>query len=145
MVHRIDRSVLKTAALCIALSGCAMPGSHHFGGGPAPKTAPKPCPPGNCELKVTVNDCKARGGITVEPDNVSVDEAKNMRWTIVTPGYEFTANGIMFFPPNPQFEYRHNPRPNEFHVHNRKDQPGDYYYFVNVKGCLPADPWVHNN
>ena len=145
MYHRFDRSLLKTAALCIALSGCAMPGPHHFGGGPVPRTAPTPCNPGTCELKVKVTDCKAVGGITVDPDYVSADQAVNMRWTIVTEGYEFTSNGIMFFPPNPQFENRHNPRPNEFHIHNRKEQPGDYYYFINVKGCLPADPWVRNN
>lgn len=145
MYHRFDRSLLNTAALCIALSGCAMRGPHHFGGGPVPRTAPTPCNPGTCELKVKVTDCKAVGGITVDPDYVSADQAVNMRWTIVTEGYEFTSYGIMFFPPNPQFENRHNPRPNEFHIHNRKEQPGDYYYFINVKGCLPADPWVRNN
>jgi hypothetical protein len=107
---------------------------------------PVPCNPGTCEITVKVNgDCRNADNITVDPPFVSVDSARNMRWTIATPGHEFTADGIRFDPPNAQFEPRHSPRPNEFHLHDRKSENGDFYYWVNLKGCAPKDPWVRNN
>jgi hypothetical protein len=144
MNRPFDSRVLKMAAFCVALSGCTVPGPHHLGG-PVPKAAPTPCNPGICVIKVKVTDCAAVGGITVDPDYVSADQAVNMRWAIETAGYEFTSQGIQFFPPNPQFETQPSPRPSEFRIQNHKIQPGDYYYFVNVTGCRPADPWVRNN
>lgn len=67
-----------------------------------------------------------------------------MRWEIVTPGFVFDINGIQFEPPNTQFDVQNSPRPNEFRIHNKKSQSGDFYYFVNVKGCVRHDPWVRN-
>lgn len=115
---------------------------------PTPRTPPSgpptPCNQGICIIKVTVNDCRAAGGIVLDKPFVSVDRANNMRWEIVTPGFEFDTNGIQFDPPNAQFRVQHSPRPNEFRLHNNKSTNGDFYYFVNVKGCLQMDPWVRN-
>jgi hypothetical protein len=113
---------------------------------PAPPSGnPTPCNPGTCTLTITVKgDCRQPGNISIDKPFVSTSSAINMRWTIATAGHEFTADGIRFDPPNPQFEPRNSPKPNEFHIHNKKSSNGNFYYFVNLKGCAPLDPWVHN-
>ena len=111
----------------------------------APSGNPAPCNPGTCTLTITVTgDCKQPGNISIDKPFVSTSAAVNMRWTIATPGHEFTADGVRFDPPNPQFEVKNSPKPNEFHIHNKKLKNGDFYYFVNLKGCAPLDPWVRN-
>ena len=110
-----------------------------------PTSPPSPCTPGTCTISVAVNDCRQPGGIMVDKPYVSADSAVNMRWEIVTEGFVFASDGIRFEPPNPQFEPRSSPRPNEFRIHNRKTQTGDFYYYVNVQGCLPMDPWIQNH
>ena len=110
-----------------------------------PTSPPSPCTPGACTIRVAVNDCRQPGGITVDKPYVSADSAVNMRWEIVTEGFVFATDGIRFEPPNPQFEPRQSPRPNEFRIHNRKSQSGDFSYHVNVQGCLPMDPWMQNH
>ena len=111
----------------------------------APSGNPAPCNPGTCTLTITVTgDCKQPGSISIDKPFVSTSSSVNMRWAIATPGHEFTADGIRFEPPNPQFEPRNSPKPNEFHIHNKKSSTGDFYYFVNLKGCAPLDPWVRN-
>lgn len=140
--HRIAMAAAALLA-CMAAAGPAL--AQHK---PASASA-TPCNPGNCRITVTVNDCQAEGGITVDPDNVAVNSARNMRWEIVTPGYVFAANGIQFDPPHAQFEPRNSPKPNEIHIFNKKTQNGDFYYFVNVKksgggDCRQVDPFVRN-
>ncbi len=129
-------------ALSLALS-CAYGQAARPSGSP-PGLGAAPCSPGNCEIRVTVENCNAPGGIKVDKPLVNVTQSVNMRWTIVTPGFVFSPNGIQFEPMNPQFEPRNNPQPNTFHIQNKKSLPGDFYCFVNVKGCLPLDPWVRN-
>jgi hypothetical protein len=128
------------AALCVALGACAQSKPP----GPPPGLDAARCPPGNCEIKVFVENCSAPGGIRLDKPLVEVTSAVNMRWTIVTPGFVFETNGVQFDPSNPQFELRNNPHPNEFHIHNKRSQAGDFYYFVNVRGCRQMDPWVRN-
>ena len=132
---------LPIAALCAAFYGCAQPSSR-----PSPPSglAAAACTPGVCTIQVFVDRCNAADGIRLDKPLVEVTSAVNMRWEIVTPGFEFASNGIEFDPANPQFEPRNSPRPNEFRIHNKKTAPGDYYYFVNVKGCVRHDPWVRN-
>jgi hypothetical protein len=145
-MNRTSHRIAMAAALLLAglsTSGCAQ--TKHA----APTTSPQECNPGNCRITVTVNDCQAEGGIIINPDFVLVTSARNMRWEIVTPGFEFKANGIQFDPPNAQFEPRNSPQPNEVHIHNNKTQAGDFYYYVNVKktggaDCRPVDPFVRN-
>jgi hypothetical protein len=128
-------------SLCVALCGCAQTSG-------APRVPPglvaSPCTPGVCTIQVFVDRCNAADGIRLDRPLVEVTSAVNMHWEIVTPGFEFASNGIEFDPTNPQFEPRNSPRPNEFRIHNKKTAPGDYYYFVNVKGCMRHDPWIRN-
>ncbi len=109
-----------------------------------PAGAPVPCNPGICTINVTVASCGTAGGITVDKPFVSVAGPQNMRWNIVTPGFVFAANGIEFDPPNSQFQVQNSPDPAEFRIHNQRSQSGDFYYFINVQGCLRADPWIRN-
>jgi hypothetical protein len=141
MNTQLGRSALLMAALSVALSGCAQP---MLPPNPPPGLAAAPCTPGVCTIQVFVDNCSATGGIRLDKPLVEATEAVNMRWEIVTPGFVFDTKGIEFDPPNPQFEARNSPQPNEFRIHNRKSQVGDFYYFVNVRGCARHDPWVRN-
>ena len=141
MDQNLRRAGTLITSLCVALGGCAQTGG-------APQVPPglvaSPCTPGVCTIQVFVDRCGAADGIRLDKPLVEVTSAVNMRWEIVTPGFEFASNGIEFDPTNPQFEPRNSPRPNEFRIHNKKTAPGDYYYFVNVKGCVRHDPWIRN-
>ena len=149
MHHKSRRAAMVVATLLagLALQGCSAPGGPppSDGGHMVPKAPPTPCNPGICKINVTVNDCMREGGITVDPDFVSVSMARNMRWVIVTPGFEFAPNGIVFDPPNAQFEPQNSPTTSEFRIRNLKTQAGDFYYYVNVDGCRRVDPWIRNN
>ena len=132
---------LSLVPMCFALSGCAQPAGRP---GPPPGLAAAPCTPGVCTIQVFVDQCSAVDGIRLDKPLVEASGAVNMRWEIVTPGFVFDSNGIQFEPPNDQFEVQNSPRPNEFRIHNKRLQSGDFYYFVNIKGCLRHDPWVRN-
>jgi hypothetical protein len=111
---------------------------------PPPGLAPEGCPPGVCVIQVFVDNCSAQGGIRLDKPFVSTTSAVNMRWEIATPGFEFASNGIDFDPPNAQFERQPSPGPNQFRIQNHKTQNGDFYYFVNVRGCRRHDPLIRN-
>ena len=142
-------AVAGLAALLI--TGCSQPlvsALHHV----PPTTPPVACNPGLCEIKVTVNSCTAAGGIVVDMPYVSTNASVVMRWTITTPGYAFTSNGIQFDPPDTQFIVVPDGRPNVFQVLNqhRVTSSTPYYYYVNVEttsgsACLQADPFILNN
>jgi len=138
MGHALHRWALVAAPLCMALSGCAQTRT-----APA-DLVPSPCTPGLCVIQVFVDSCTAPGGIRVDKPLVVANSAINMRWQIMTTGFVFASDGIVFDPPNAQFELRNNPSPNEFRIHNRKSQTGDFKYTVKVQGCTPHDPWVRN-
>lgn len=138
MSHPLHRLPFLVAPLCLALSSCAQTRT-----APADLT-PSPCSPGVCVIQVFVDSCTAKGGIRVDKPLVQANSAINMRWEIMTTGFVFASDGIVFDPPNPQFELRNNPSPNEFRIHNRKSQTGDFKYTVKVQGCTPYDPWVRN-
>jgi len=129
------------AMLCVALGSCAQPTGQP---GPPAGLAASPCTPGMCTIQVFVDQCDRPNGIRLDKPLVEAASAVNMRWEIVTPGFVFDTNGIQFDPPNAQFDVQPSPRPNEFRIHNKKTGTGDFYYFVNVKGCVRHDPWVRN-
>jgi hypothetical protein len=132
------RSWCWLVAALAPLVGCTTPRS------PPAGIAAVPCTPGVCVIRVFVDDCHAPGGIRLDKPLVEADRAVNMRWEIATPGFVFAANGIAFDPPDAQFQPQPSPRPNEFRLHNAKSQAGDFYYFVNIQGCRPHDPWIRN-
>lgn len=138
MSHSSHRLAFLAATLWLTLSGCAQPKIA------PPGLVPSTCPPGLCVIQVFVDSCTATDGIRVDKPLVSAGAAVNMRWEIVTSGFVFAADGIVFDPPNPQFAPQNNPTPGEFRMHNSKSQTGDYKYTVNVQGCTPLDPWVRN-
>jgi hypothetical protein len=110
-----------------------------------PPTPPaKACTPGICVIHVYVDNCQAPGGIRVHMPYASTGGAVNLRWVIDTPGYVFAANGIEFDPADPQFEPKASPQPSEFRIQDHNSSAGDYYYYVNVQGCLQLDPWIKN-
>ncbi len=137
----LRRMALSIGTLCVTVCGCAQPSSQPA---PPPGMAASPCTSGVCTIQVFVDRCNAENGIRLDKPLVEVTGAVNMRWEIVTPGFVFDTQGIQFDPPHAQFEVQHSPRPNEFRIHNKKTSSGDFYYFVNVRGCVRHDPWVRN-
>ncbi len=141
-LHTMARLALASAGVTLAVAAFAQRP-------PAPPG--RPCNPGNCVLTVTVTDCEAEGGISVDPETVVVNSARNMRWEIKpkNSGYVFAANGIQFDPPNAQFQPRNSPSPDQVHLRNAKTSNGDFYYFVNIQradgtACRQLDPFVRN-
>lgn len=141
MDKTLCRAGILIGSLCVALCGCAQTSN-------APRVPPglvaSPCTPGVCTIQVFVDNCNAQGGIRLDKPFVSTTSAVNMRWEIATPGFEFASNGIEFDPPNAQFERQPSPGPNQFRIQNHKTQNGDFYYFVNVRGCRRHDPLIRN-
>lgn len=131
-------------SMAVITASCALITPRPLGPHSPPVGPALPCNPGVCEIQVTVVACGATCCSSVDKPFVAVDTARNMRWTIVTPGHVFASNGIAFDPPDPQFAPQHSPRPNEFRIHNAKASSGDFAYYVNVQGCEPLDPWVRN-
>jgi hypothetical protein len=141
VTHSLRRLTCHSALLACALAACAQAPPRT---GPPPGLSPERCTPGVCVIQVFVDNCSAQGGIRLDKPFVSTTSAVNMRWEIATPGFEFAGNGIEFDPPNAQFEQQPSPRPNQFRMQNRKTQNGDFYYFVNVRGCRRHDPLIRN-
>ena len=146
MKNALRNGILSVSALLagIVLQGCGTTSSTPVGGFGAPTAPPWPCSPGICRIEVKVVDCVADGGITVDPPFVEVTVARNMRWVIVTPGYEFAPNGVEFSPPHAQFVTQPSPDSAQFRIRNLKTQLGDFYYYINVDGCRRVDPWIRN-
>ena len=57
------------------------------------KTASGHCSGEECQIRIDVVDCP-KGLIDVRPDTASIGNAKQIKWTIMTDGYAFTADGI---------------------------------------------------
>lgn len=128
---------------CSLLVGaCAGPGlGPHHG----------PCNAGVCKAEVTVQSCE-QGKMTVVPDPIDVHEPNNIEWTISTPGYVFTTDGIVIsgtgFKANPGVTGNGK----KYIVHdNLTDRPRKIKYVVRVKresggsACAPYDPFINNN
>jgi hypothetical protein len=136
-----------TSSHHVAMTAAALLGSFVLAG-PA-QAQEEECDPSDCTITITVNNCQATGGITVDPEVVVVRSRRHMHWVIVPQGYEFASNGIEFRNPHPQFGRRDSPRPHEFHIDNDKSEAGYFYYYVNVKevngqSCTRVDPTIHN-
>ena len=112
-----------------------------------PPGPPTICNTGICKIDVTVNDCGASGGIKVDPLILAMAGsagARTIHWKISTPGFVFAPNGIQFSPPDPQFHRLPGGPPNEIRFLNDRTSSGDFYYFVEVRDCIPVDPWIRN-
>lgn len=111
----------------------------------------QPCNAGVCRAEVTVRSCE-KGAMTVVPDPISVPGPNNIQWTISTPGYVFTENGIVVdgkgFKANPGVTG--NGR--MYIVHDdHTDKRQKIKYVVRVKrqsdgaACEPYDPFINND
>lgn len=110
-----------------------------------------PCNAGVCKALVTVQSCKP-AKMSVAPDPISVPGPNNIEWTISTPGYVFTADGIVIdgkgFKANPGVTG--NGR--KYIVHDdHTDKRKNIKYVVHVKrqsdgaACDPFDPFINND
>ena len=97
---------LSVAAVGVgACSGLRMPGSGDKPPPPQVSVKPEKYPDCDgkktCKVNVSVQSCTGRdSNITATPDHLKVPLGKvwTIEWTITTPGYEFTDDGITFKP-----------------------------------------------
>ena len=138
----ISCSLIAGAALA-GLVTCASAQPVHV----PPAGPPTICNPGICRIAVTVNDCGASGGIIVDPPYVAMPGTSGpavIHWKIVTPGFVFAAGGIRFDPAQSQFHQLPAGPADEIRMRNDRTSRGDFYYFVEVRDCIPVDPWIRN-
>lgn len=95
-----------------------------------------------CMISVHVDAKASPCTVSVDPPFVAAQYARNLMWTIVTPGYSFAKDGIDF--DDPQFEPRYARGADKFIVHDDFTSLGDFPYSVNVQGCTTLDPYVRN-
>jgi hypothetical protein len=93
-------------------------------------------------ISVTVNTSAKPCTVSVDQPFVSSEVSRNLMWTIVTAGYSFAENGIVF--EDAQFEPQPAPGVDKFIVHNKFSSKGDFPYSVNVETCQTLDPYVRN-
>jgi hypothetical protein len=129
------------AGCCSVLVGaCAGPG--RYAG---------PCNQGVCKAEVTVQSCKP-AKMSVLPDPISVPAPNNIEWTIATPDYVFTTDGIVVdgkgFTPQPGVTGNGT----KYIVHDdHTDRRKGIKYAVRVKRqsdgtvCDPYDPFINND
>ena len=113
------------------------------------------CASNKCDIEVTVNNCLAERGITV---NIKALEVRGrnvkLQWTIVTQNYKFATDGIVIKDYDSKREFTDPTRESD-KIYSWKykaspDVKKVYEYGVYVEridpsaSCLPYDPWVRN-
>ena len=129
-------------AAAMGLLGCAATGMKQA----------SPCNPGVCKVLVTIADCTAVGGVSVDPDPRLVDQSNVIQWDFATDGYSFPPNGIIVGsdPKGELDKPKVTPNGKRVTVNNRHTQTNyRIYYAVNVMKddgtpCIPLDPWIVN-
>lgn len=142
----MTRKVLFSAiAAAVGLLGCAG----------ASTKATLPCTPGICKVAVTITDCAAKGGVSVDPKTLDVPDRnnpKNIEWEFATDGYSFPQNGIIIgSDPKGELDKPVVARNGKKVTVHDKHKETNYkiYYAVNVMKddgtpCIPLDPWIVN-
>jgi hypothetical protein len=107
------------------------------------------CSGSECQIAVTVTDC-AGGVIDASPDHAKITVAKNIKWTIKTPGYVFTPTGIQIT----GTDFKDNPgrigQGDMWIIHDDNiNNPGDNKYTIEVQpsagaACTKKDPYIFN-
>lgn len=116
---------------------------------PAVRTADLDCSnTPECRLQVSVNCAMAMFcSIAVDHDRVIGRRNGKIDWEIVTTGYTFGANGIVFPTGTAVFQCHVEANGRRFSCANRGDR-GEYKYTVALTGSPTVgalDPWVVNN
>lgn len=98
------------------------------------------------QVLITIND----HGITVDQDPVEIPQGavdEPIDWTIATPGWNFTDNGIVIHWNFFQFKERRGQKDRHFHWKSRNTKKDCYEYTINVtNGTTYAtrDPGIRN-
>jgi hypothetical protein len=107
------------------------------------------CDGAECQIAVKVIDC-ANGVLDVSPDPAHINEAKHIKWTIVSSGYVFTPTGIQIsgsdFSPDPGLTGSGD----KWRVKDAHQVLGATKYVIEVKPtagapCRPYDPFIFND
>ena len=134
--------ILLLIAGSIAVAGCT---TVHKGG----DIKALICTPGVCKVTVTVRDCFAWDGISVDHERVVVRNRQHIQWEIATTDYTFTDDGVKIdWNPGNEFD---DPRPagKNFQWHDNYTIKDRFKYTINVRNkngvrCRPYDPWIDN-
>lgn len=145
----MTRMILFSAiAAAVGLLGCAGAGTTGAG-----IKAALPCNPGLCIVAVTITDCAAEDGVSVDRPMIDVFESQNIQWDIVTNGYSFVRsgkqNGIVIKDYYGQFGAPQHVSNKRITVQDHHTHSGPNYYVVYVMKddgtrCVPLDPWINN-
>ena len=111
-----------------------------------------PCNGGVCKVSVTITDCTAVGGVSVDYDSLFLKAPNNIEWGFATPGYSFPSNGIVIGsdPKGELDKPKVASNGKKVTVHDKHTQTNyRIYYAVNVMRddgtpCIPLDPWIVN-
>jgi hypothetical protein len=129
--------------LCAALLGCA---TQPFSGDG--KTLR--CTGQNCDVQVAVS-CSLGVLCTASVDHETVQVSRgnspNITWQMISPGYTFPSNGIVFASGGTQFDCHVEANGRRFACRDRNTTAGKFKYTVNVTGSpavRPLDPFVEN-
>ena len=137
------RALFPAIVFCATLLGCA---TSPFGG----DVRTLRCTGQNCDVQVAVS-CSLGLFCTASVDHETVQVSRgnspNITWQMMSPGYTFPSNGIVFASGGNQFECRVEANGRRFACRDRNTTPGKFKYTVNVTGSPavpPLDPFVTN-
>lgn len=139
------KALFPAIVFCAALLGCA---TSPFG--PDGKTLR--CTGQNCDVQVAVSCslglfCKA--SVDSETVQVSRGNSPNITWQMISAGYTFPSNGIVFASGASQFvDCRVEANGRKFSCKDRNTERGKFKYTVNVSGSPavpPLDPFIAND
>ena len=138
------RVIVPAVVFCAMLLGCA---ASPFG----PDGKALRCTGQNCDVQVAVVCsmglfCKA----AIDSDTVTVPRGNSPKitWQLISAGYTFPDNGIVFASGGSQFFECHvEANGRRFSCRDRNTDPGKFKYTVNITGSpsvAPLDPWIEN-
>ena len=137
------KALFPAIVLCATLLGCA---TSPFG----PESKTLRCTGQNCDVKVAVS-CSLGLFCIASVDShtvqVSRGNSPNITWEMISSGYTFPSNGIVFASGDTQFECHVEANGRRFSCRDRNTVVGKFKYTVNVSGSPgvpPLDPWVSN-
>jgi hypothetical protein len=137
------RAFFSAIVFCAALLGCA---TSPFG----VDVRTLRCTGQNCDVQVAVS-CSLGLFCTASVDHETVQVSRgnspNITWQMISPGYAFPSNGIVFASGGTQFDCHVEANGRRFACRDRNTAPGKFKYTVNVTGSPavpPLDPFVSN-
>jgi hypothetical protein len=139
------RALFPAIIFCAALIGCA---TSPFGA----ESKTLRCTGANCDVQVAVS-CSlgffCRASVDSETVQVSRGNSPNITWQMISAGYTFPSNGIVFASGASQFIDCHvEANGRRFSCKDRNTEPGKFKYTVNISGSPtvpPLDPFIAND